>query len=59
MIKFPIRFEGSKGEKVLYGLFDTRAKFSYIRPDRAKVIAEPQPLFRPLEIATADAGRHI
>ena len=59
IIKLPIRFEGSKGEKTLYGLFDTGATFSCIHPDYAEVISGPQPLFRPLDIATADAGRYM
>jgi predicted aspartyl protease len=59
IIKLPIRFEGSNGEKTLYGLFDTGATFSCIHPDHVEDISDPQPLFRPLEIATADAGRYM
>jgi predicted aspartyl protease len=59
IIRLPIRFEGSVGEKTLYGLFDTGATFSCIHPDYAEAISEPQRLFRPLEIETADKGRYM
>jgi predicted aspartyl protease len=56
IIRLPIRFEGSAGEKTLYGLFDTGATFSCIHPDYVKSIAHTEKLFRPLEIATASDG---
>jgi hypothetical protein len=39
VIKFPLRFEGSKGEKVLYTLFDSGATFSCMRPEHASDLA--------------------
>jgi predicted aspartyl protease len=59
IIKLPIRFEGSKGEKILYGLFDTGATFSCIHPDYADAIAHTEKLFRPLEVATASDGFYM
>ncbi|MEI9910841.1 MAG: hypothetical protein WDO71_14910 [Bacteroidota bacterium] len=38
IIRLPIRFEGSVGEKTLYGLFDTGATFSCIHPDMSHLL---------------------
>ena len=35
IIRIPMRFEGSKGEKILYTLFDSGATFSCIFPARS------------------------
>jgi predicted aspartyl protease len=59
IIRLPVLFEGSAGSKTLYALFDTGATFSCIHPDHVKTIAHSEKLFRPLEVATADAGRYM
>ena len=56
VIKFPLRFEGSKGEKVLYSLFDSDAAFSCINSDFAGDLATLEKMRHPLEIATAANG---
>src|SRR3982750_1588209 len=52
IIPFPLRFEGSKGEKVLYSLFDSGATFSCINFEYAEELATLEKMRRPLEIAT-------
>ena len=59
IIKLPVRFEGSRGVKTLYSLFDPGATFSCIHPEHVASIGHIEKLFRPLEIATADAGRFM
>jgi predicted aspartyl protease len=59
ILKFPVRFEGAKGEKILYTLFDSGATFSCIHRDFAEEIAEPQKLLTPLEVATASQGTYL
>jgi hypothetical protein len=56
ILKLPVRFEGTKGEKILYTLFDSGATFSCIHPDFAEEIAEPQKMLTPLEVATGSQG---
>ena len=46
IIKLPLRFEGAKGEKVLYALFDSGANLSCINEEFAKEIANLQRLYR-------------
>ncbi|MFP5042445.1 hypothetical protein [Parasediminibacterium sp. JCM 36343] len=53
IIKVPLRFEGSKGEKIFYALFDCGATFSCIHPDYAEEIEQTNILRHPLEVATA------
>lgn len=53
IIKIPIRYEGSKGETVLYTLFDSGATFSCIHADHAAALATLEKMRRPREIATA------
>ncbi len=59
IIKIPVRFEGTKSEKILYTLFDSGATFSYIHLDYAEEIAEPQKMLTPLEVATASQGAFL
>ncbi len=59
ILKLPVRFEGAKGEKILYTLFDSGATFSCIHPDYAEEIAEPQKMITPLEVATASQGTYL
>jgi hypothetical protein len=59
ILKLPVRFEGTKGEKILYTLFDSGATFSCMHPDFAEEIAEPQKMLTPLEVVTASQGTYI
>lgn len=59
IIRLPVQFEGSAGEKTLYTLFDCGATFSCIHPDFANKIGHVEKLFRPLDIATASDGVYM
>jgi predicted aspartyl protease len=59
IIKVPIRFEGSKGEKVIYTLIDSGASFSCISPENAEVIGMVEKMRNPLEVATASRGHYV
>lgn len=59
IIKLPLHFEGSQGEKTLYCLFDSGATFSCMSPESAEGLENPIKLNRPLDIATASEGHYI
>ncbi len=59
LIRIPLRFEGSVGEKNVYALFDSRATFSCLGDDIAIEIEVPNKLRRPLEVAKAPEGHYI
>jgi hypothetical protein len=59
IIKLPIRYEGSKGETVLYSLFDSGATFSCINSDHAARLATLEKMRHPLEIATAAKDTYL
>ncbi len=59
IIKLPLLFVGSKGEKTLYTLFDSGANLSCINPDYIKDLENPVSLGRIRKIATASEGRYI
>lgn len=59
VIKIPLLFVGSKGEKNLYTLFDSGANLSCVHPDFVKDIAEAQHLGRVRKISTASEGHFI
>lgn len=59
IIKLPLRYEGSKGEKVLYTLFDSGATFSCITPELADELEVTTRLRKPLEIATAARDTYL
>lgn len=59
IIKLPLHYEGSQGEKVLYTLFDSGATFSCISPEAAEDLATLERLFKPLEVATAAVGHYL
>ena len=52
-------FEGALGSSTLYTLFDSGATFSCISPDFVGLIAPPQKLIKPLDVATASAGHFL
>lgn len=56
IIKLPIRYEGSQGEKILYTLFDSGATFSCINADDIKGIEKLVRLRKPKIVATAAEG---
>lgn len=56
IIRLPLLFAGSQGEKTLYALFDSGATYSCITEELVKNLAFPEPLHRPLRMATASAG---
>jgi predicted aspartyl protease len=59
IIKLPLRFEGSKGEKILYSLFDSGANLSCINEEFAMLIANPEAFLHPRRLATASEHHFI
>jgi predicted aspartyl protease len=59
IIKLPIRYEGSQGEKVLYTLFDSGATFSCINARDVKGIEKLTRLNKPKIVATASEGHFM
>ena len=59
IIKLPLRFEGAKGEKVLYALFDSGANLSCINERFADEIANFEPFLHPRKLATASENHFI
>lgn len=59
VIKNPLLFIGSKGEKHLYALFDSGANLSCINPDFVDEIEKKIHLGRVRRIATAAEGHFI
>lgn len=59
IIRIPLRFEGSVGEKVVYALFDSGATYSCLNEEIAGFIETPAKLRTPLEIGTASANHYV
>jgi hypothetical protein len=59
VIKLPLLYVGSKGEKHLYTLFDSGANLSCVHPDFAKQIANTEALGVVRKLATASEGHYI
>ena len=59
IIKHPLLYVGSKGEKTLYTLFDSGENLSCIHPDQAPELATLEHLGRVRRLATADEGHFI
>lgn len=59
VIKLPLLFAGSKGERNLYTLFDSGANLSCINPDHVKDLETPTHLGRTRHIGTAAEGHFI
>lgn len=59
IIKLPIHFKGSKGEKPLYALFDTGSTYSCIREDLAEKIGMLDKLFEPRYFGTASESQYL
>jgi predicted aspartyl protease len=59
IIKVPLLFMGSKGEKTIYTLFDNGASFSCITPETADEIGLVERMRLPLEVGTASRGHFV
>jgi hypothetical protein len=59
IIKHPLLYVGSKGEKILKTLFDSGANLSCIHPDQIRDIETPIHLGRVRRLATANVGHFI
>jgi hypothetical protein len=59
IIKHPLLYVGSKGEKHLYTLFDSGANLSCIHPDHILDLETPIHLGRVRRLATASEGHYI
>ena len=59
IIKHPLLFVGSKGEKTLYTLFDNGANLSCIHPDYIKDLETLIPLGRVRKLMTTSKGHYI
>ncbi len=59
IIRVPLRFEGSKGEKTLYALFDSGATYSCISEESVENLEEIIKLHTPLRLATASNATYM
>ena len=59
IIKLPLLFEGSKGERTLVALFDSGATFSCMSMASAEGLATLEKMRHPLEVATASLGIYL
>lgn len=59
IIKLPLRFEGSKGERILYALFDSGANLSCINEEYAIQLANLEAFLHPRKLATASEHHFI
>ncbi|MDR3715525.1 MAG: hypothetical protein P4L51_22170 [Puia sp.] len=59
ILKLPLLYAGSKGEKYLYTLFDSGANLSCINPDMIDGLETPVHLGRIRHLATASEGHYI
>lgn len=59
IIKLPLQYVGSKGERIIYSLFDSGANLSCIHPDIAIQLGNTEKLGRLRRLATADANHFI
>jgi predicted aspartyl protease len=59
VLRFPLLFVGSKGEKNIYTLFDSGANLSCINPEFVEGIEEKISLGRVRKLSTASEGHFI
>ncbi len=59
IIRLPLRFEGSKGEKHLYALFDSGATYSCINETLVEELEILTPLHTPMRLATASDNTYM
>ena len=58
-IRLPLRFEGSKGEKSLYALFDSGATYSCISDESVADLEMLTPFHTPMKLATASSSTYM
>ncbi|MCC6289955.1 MAG: retroviral-like aspartic protease [Chitinophagaceae bacterium] len=59
ILKLPLQFVGSKGEKTLYTLFDSGANLSFIDPKYLNDLETPVSLGTTRKLSTASEGHYI
>ena len=59
IIKIPLHYEGSLGEKVIYTLFDSSATFSCISEEAVQGLETLVKMRHPLEVATAASNHYL
>ena len=59
IIKIPLLFAGSLGDKHIYRLYDSGANLSCIHPDQVKGLEKPTPLGRSRLMETGSEGHFI
>lgn len=59
IIRLPLRFEGSKGEKHLYALFDSGANYSCINETLVENLEMLIPIHTPMRLATASDNTYM
>lgn len=59
ILKLPLQFVGSKGEKILYTLFDSGANLSCIDPKYLSDLEAPVSLGTTRRLSTASEGHYI
>lgn len=59
ILRIPLRFEGSKGERTLYALFDSGATYSCISEESVEDLEELIKLHTPLRLATASEANFM
>ena len=59
IIRLPLLFRGTKNDKYIYSLFDSGAKYSFLRKDIAEQLEDLMVLNKPLKMATADSGNFL
>src|SRR6188474_692828 len=59
ILKHPLRYVGSEGDKILYTLFDSGANLSCINPEFVDELGGAQALGTTRRIATASEGHFI
>lgn len=58
-IRIPLRFTGSKGEKMVYALFDSGATYSCLSAETANEIETPVKLYEPMKVTTASEAHYV
>ena len=59
IIRVPLRFEGSKSDKILYALFDSGATYSCITEELAGDLTNLETLHTPMILATASIDTYM
>lgn len=54
IMRLPLRYVGSKGEKILYALFDSGATYSCINEEIVEELEALIPLHTPMKMITAN-----